>query len=226
MNRISAEPVGSSRSPGKPKPMLRHLQFTRWFLVAICLSFGPSGEAQSMNTNQSAVATFGGGSFWCVEAVFQRIPGVTNVVSGYAGGHTANPTYYQVTSGETGHAEVIQLTYDPAKISFEKLLEFFWEAHDPTTLNRQGADVGTQYRSIILFSDEAQKVAAEKSKLAAQAQFKSPIVTEIVLLKKFYTAEAGHQNYYNRNSNQPYCSITIRPKIEKLEKKLKELQQP
>ena len=177
-----------------------------------------------MNTNQTELVTFGGGCFWCMEAVFQRIPGVKSVVSGYAGGQKENPTYKEVCSGDTGHAEVIQLAFDPQKISCEKVLEFFWEAHDPTTLNRQGHDAGTQYRSIILYSSEAQRLAAEKSKAAAQKNFKSPIVTEIVPLKKFYEAERYHQNYYNDNSDQPYCSATILPKIQKLEKKLKEFQ--
>ncbi|HET7623904.1 MAG TPA: peptide-methionine (S)-S-oxide reductase MsrA [Verrucomicrobiae bacterium] len=182
-----------------------------------------TGFSQTMKTNHTERATFGGGCFWCMEAVFQRIPGVVSVTSGYAGGHTVNPTYEQVCTGNTGHAEVIQLEFDPAKISYEKLLEFFWDAHDPTTLNRQDNDRGTQYRSIILYADEAQKIAAEKSKAAEQQKFRNPIVTEIVPLKAFYKAENYHQNYYNNNPNQPYCSITILPKIEKLEKKLQQM---
>ena len=180
--------------------------------------------AQTMKTNHTELATVGGGCFWCTEAVFQRLPGVLSIASGYAGGHTENPTYHQVCGGDTGHAEVIQIEFDPQKISYQKLLRYFWDAHDPTTLNRQGADSGTQYRSIILYSSEAQKLAAEKSKLEAQPNFKSPIVTEIVPLKKFYKAEAYHQDYYNENSGQPYCQAIIRPKVEKIEKALKKEQ--
>jgi peptide-methionine (S)-S-oxide reductase len=176
-------------------------------------------NAQTRSANAPAkteTATIGGGCFWCAEAVFQRIPGVKTVVSGFAGGTVANPTYAQVCTGATGHAEVIQLTYDPSVLSYEKVLEIFWEAHDPTTLNRQGEDVGTQYRSIILYSNDAQKKAAEASKAAAAKRFKAPIVTEIVPLKAFYSAEAYHQNYYNSNSNQSYCQFVITPKLRKL----------
>jgi peptide-methionine (S)-S-oxide reductase len=172
-------------------------------------------------SNSIETATFGGGCFWCTEAVFQMLPGVKSVVSGYAGGTTENPTYKEVCSETTGHAEVIQVHYDPNVITFERLLDNFWQAHDPTTLNRQGADVGTQYRSIILHTNEAQKAAAEKSKAEEQKRLEKPIVTEIVPLTKFYPAEKYHQDYYRNNPNQPYCSIVIRPKIEKLERKLK-----
>ncbi len=189
-------------------------------LLSLTVMIATGAHAEPMNTNQTEVATFGGGCFWCMEAVFQRIPGVISVTSGYAGGKTDNPTYKQVCTGETGHAEVIQIQFNPQKLSFDKLLEFFWDAHDPTTLNRQGADVGTQYRSIILYSNEGQKVAAEKSKAEMQKHFRQPIVTQIVPLTKFYKAETYHQNYYNDNPTQPYCSLTIRPKVEKLEKKL------
>ncbi|MBI2924630.1 MAG: peptide-methionine (S)-S-oxide reductase MsrA [Verrucomicrobia bacterium] len=167
------------------------------------------------------LATFGGGCFWCTEAVFERLDGVKAVTSGYAGGPKANPTYKEVCEGDTGHAEVIQIEFDPAKISFEKLLDLFWDAHDPTTLNRQGADSGTQYRSVIFFHSEAQKTAAEKSKRAAAARFRDPIVTEIAPLTKFYKAEAYHQDYFRNNSNAPYCRVVIRPKIEKLDKRQK-----
>lgn len=183
-----------------------------------------AGHTQTMKTNHIEFATVGGGCFWCTEAVFQKLPGVISIASGYAGGHTENPTYPQVCGGDTGHAEVIQIEFDPQKISYQKLLHYFWEAHDPTTLNRQGADEGTQYRSIILYSSEAQRLAAEKSKLEAQANFKSPIVTQIVPLKKFYKAEDYHQDYYNENSAQPYCQAVIRPKVEKIEKVLKQEQ--
>ncbi|HLX72770.1 MAG TPA: peptide-methionine (S)-S-oxide reductase MsrA, partial [Verrucomicrobiae bacterium] len=155
---------------------------------------------------------------------FQRVPGVVSVSSGFAGGHTENPTYEDVCTGETGHAEVTQIEFDPQKISYEKLLRYFWDAHDPTTLNRQGADEGTQYRSIILYNSQAQKDAAIKSKAEAQENFKSPIVTEIVQLKKFYKADAHHQNYYNNNPNQGYCQVVIRPKLDKFEKKMKQEQ--
>lgn len=172
-----------------------------------------------MNTNKTELATFGGGCFWCVEAVYVRLPGVISVTSGYAGGKTENPTYREVCSGTSGHAEVAQIAFDPAKISFDKLLEVFWQAHDPTTLNRQGADEGTQYRSVVFYHDEKQKLLAEKSKLAFQKDFRSPIVTEISPLKKFYPAEGYHQGYFDANPNQPYCQAVIQPKIEKLEHK-------
>jgi peptide-methionine (S)-S-oxide reductase len=161
-------------------------------------------------------ATLGAGCFWCVEAVFQRLPGVVSVMPGYAGGAKANPTYQEVCTGKTGHAEVAQVTYDPTKIGYEKLLEVFWEAHDPTTLNRQGADVGTQYRSVIFYHDEKQKLAAVKSKAEAQKQFDDPIVTEVTPLNAFYKAENYHQNYYNNNPNAPYCVFVIKPKLKKL----------
>ena len=172
-----------------------------------------------MNTNTTELATFGGGCFWCMEAVFDRLPGVRAVTSGYAGGHTENPTYHQVCGGDTGHAEVTQIEFDPKKISYTKLVEVFWQAHDPTTLNRQGADSGTQYRSVIFYHDAKQKLLAEKAKLAAQADFHKPIVTEIAPLKKFYKAEDYHQGYFDENSSAPYCQVVIAPKLEKLEHK-------
>jgi len=184
-----------------------------------------SGTAQTklMNsTNATEVATVGGGCFWCTEAIYQMLPGVKSVRSGYAGGHKENPTYKEVCTGQTGHAEVIQIEYDPKVVSYEKILETFWEAHDPTTLNRQGNDAGTQYRSIILFSNAAQKAAAEKSKAEAQERFTSKIVTEIVPLSKFYKAEDYHQDYYRSNPNQGYCRAIIQPKVEKFQKKLKQ----
>jgi peptide-methionine (S)-S-oxide reductase len=172
---------------------------------------GPTNAPPNLQT-----ATIGGGCFWCAEAVFQRIPGVKSVVSGFAGGTTANPSYEEVCTGDTGHAEVIQIKFDPAVISYDKLLEIFWEAHDPTTLNRQGNDTGTQYRSIILYSDDAQKAAAEKSKSQAAPHFSSPIVTQIVPLKHFYPASAHHQDYYNLHSNERYCQFVIGPHLRKL----------
>lgn len=160
----------------------------------------------------------GGGCFWCVEAVYQTVPGILSATSGYAGGKVPNPTYEQVCTGRTGHAEVVQIEFDPARISYEQVIDLFWKAHDPTTLNRQGADVGTQYRSIILYENEEQKAAAEKSKAAAQAQFKSPIVTEIVPLQAFYPAETYHQDFYDKNPDYPYSQAVITPKLEKLRK--------
>lgn len=197
-----------------------------WLLaLALALTSAATGFAQGMNTNHTEVAYFGGGCFWCMEAEFQRIPGVNTVTSGFAGGHTENPTYEQVCTGETGHAEVTRIEFQPQKISYEKLLKYFWDAHDPTTLNRQGADEGTQYRSIILYASEAQKEAAIKSKAEAQKTFNDPIVTEIVPLTKFYKAENYHQDYYNNHRLAPYCMVVIRPKVEKIEKKIKQEQQ-
>jgi peptide-methionine (S)-S-oxide reductase len=163
---------------------------------------------------------FGAGCFWCVEAVFQQIPGVTKVVSGYSNGNIKNPTYREVCSGLTGHAEVCELTYDPNLVSFETLLEVFWKTHDPTTLNRQGADVGTQYRSGVYFHNEAQAVLAQqwKDKLNAEKVFPNPIVTEIVAAATFYPAEDYHQQYFNQNGQEPYCQIVIKPKLEKFNK--------
>ena len=194
--------------------------------VGLSLNWATASPAQTKpmteSTNHVETATMGGGCFWCTEAIFQMLPGVKSVSSGYAGGTTPNPTYHDVCSGQTGHAEVIQIQYDPAVVSYEKLLETFWEAHDPTTLNRQGADAGTQYRSIILYANEAQRQAAEKSKAEAQRHFSRPIVTEIVPLKQFYKAEGYHQDYYRSNPNAGYCRAVIRPKVEKFEKKLQE----
>ncbi|MBI5397163.1 MAG: peptide-methionine (S)-S-oxide reductase MsrA [Verrucomicrobia bacterium] len=166
---------------------------------------------------KTQLATFGGGCFWCLEAVFETIPGVKAVTSGYSGGQTPDPTYEQVCSKTTGHAEVIQIEFDPAKVSYGELLKTFWKAHDPTTLNQQGADHGTQYRSIILCHDDAQREAAGKSKKEAQARFTNPIVTEIVPLKKFHPAEDYHQDYFRKNPHAGYCRVVIRPKLDKLE---------
>ena len=193
--------------------------------MGLLLIGASAGTAQTKNmngsTNQTEIATLGGGCFWCTEAEFQMLPGVKSVTSGYAGGTKENPTYKEVCAGDTGHAEVIQIVYDPKVVSYEKLLATFWEAHDPTTLNSQGPDSGTQYRSIILYGSEAQKAAAEKSKAEAQKHFRQPIVTEIVPLTKFYKGEDYHQDYYRSNPNQPYCRMVIRPKVEKFEQKLK-----
>ena len=175
--------------------------------------------AQTKPASQPEFATFGGGCFWCMEAVFQRVPGVIHSVSGYSGGKTENPTYEEICSHGTGHAEVIQLEFDPAVISYEKVLEIFFEAHDPTTLNRQGADEGDQYRSVIFYQSEEQQKAAARAKIAAQAHNADPIVTEVVPLKKFWRAESYHQNYFANNPTQAYCSLVIKPKVKKLQSK-------
>ena len=169
-------------------------------------------------------ATFGTGCFWCTEAIFQQLNGVNNVVSGYAGGHVENPTYEAVCNKTTGHAECLQIEYDKTKITFDELLEVFWSSHDPTTLNRQGNDVGPQYRSAIFYHNDDQKEKAEKYKdqLNSSGVFKDPIVTEISPFTIFYPAEKDHQNYFNDNGSQPYCSYVIRPKVEKFRKSFKE----
>ncbi|MCK5208148.1 MAG: peptide-methionine (S)-S-oxide reductase MsrA [Cyclobacteriaceae bacterium] len=181
-------------------------------------------ENQMVNNNKLELATFGSGCFWCIEAIFQRVEGVEKVVSGYSGGHVKNPTYKEVCQGTTGHAEVCQLSYDPDIVSFEELLEVFWQTHDPTTLNRQGNDVGTQYRSAVFYHNDQQKALAEKykEKLDESGAFKDPIVTEIKAYKSMYVAEDYHQNYFNENGSQPYCSFVIQPKIEKFEKVFKD----
>lgn len=172
------------------------------------------------NDSNTETAVFGAGCFWCVEAIYQRVNGVTDIESGYAGGHVQNPTYRQVTTGKTGHAEVIKLEYDPSVISFGELLEVFWHTHNPTTLNRQGADVGPQYRSAIFYLTEEQKEIAEKSleKTDASDLWEDPIVTEITPLSNYSTAEDYHQNYFNNNPNAGYCSIVIAPKLAKFKK--------
>ena len=169
---------------------------------------------------KSDIATLGGGCFWCVEAVFQRIEGVLSVKPGYAGGDIKNPTYKQICTGNTGHAEVAKIEFDPEKITYSQILNVFWQSHDPTTLNRQGNDVGTQYRSVIFFHDESQREIAEKSKIDADKSgyWDNKIVTEITLLDNYYDAEDYHDNYYNNNPNQPYCLFVIKPKLDKLEK--------
>lgn len=187
-------------------------------------------NTRSLTTNTDT-ATFANGCFWCTEAIFEQLEGVISTTSGYTGGQIENPTYKQVTTGETGHAEALQIIYDPKKISFDELLEVFWETHDPTTLNRQGADVGTQYRSGIFYHNEEQKQKAEKYKaeLDKSGAFNNPIVTEITPFAKFFSAEDYHQQYFENNENSnPYCKIVIRPKLDKFRKvfkdKLKERQ--
>jgi peptide-methionine (S)-S-oxide reductase len=190
---------------------------------------GDQKKSEELNNNQKSnfmetknldTATFGGGCFWCVEAVYQQLDGVVSVASGYSGGQRANPTYEQVCSGATGHAEVIQIVYDTTKLSFDELLQVFWTVHDPTTLNRQGADVGTQYRSVVFYHNEHQKETTKSyiEKLNAEHAFNNPVVTEVSPFTAFYKAEDYHQNYYNENQNQPYCSLVIQPKVEKFKK--------
>jgi peptide-methionine (S)-S-oxide reductase len=173
-----------------------------------------------MDSQKTETATFANGCFWCTEAVFQRLKGVEKVTSGYTGGHIKNPTYEQVCNKNTGHAEALQIQFDPQQISFDELLEVFWKTHDPTTLNRQGNDVGPQYRSAIFYHNDNQKQKAEKYKKALNESgiFDAPIVTSIEPFTVFYPAENYHNNYYNRNSSQPYCYYVIKPKVEKLEK--------
>ena len=175
-------------------------------------------EKPNISDENLSLATFGGGCFWCTEALLETLDGVQSVVSGYAGGHKSNPTYKEVCAETTGHAEVVQVAFDSTVITFDELLAYFWQSHDPTTLNRQGNDVGTQYRSVILFHDEDQKVAAEESKENAAGSFDDPIVTEIAKIEKFYPAEDYHQDYFRKNPNQGYCYFVIRPKLQKFKK--------
>ena len=214
--------------------MLRTL-FSRGILGLVffmCLASGtvraaePAAKGSPMSDPKATKqATFGGGCYWCTEAVFQRLEGVQKVESGFSGGKLPDPTYEMVCTGTTGHAEVIHITYEPAKIPFEKLLEVFFKTHDPTTLNRQGADSGTQYRSVIFYHDEEQRLTAEKVKAALDASgaYGDKIVTEISPFKAFYKAEDYHQNYFNQNPRQGYCQAIIAPKIEKFEKAFKDL---
>ncbi|HUX22365.1 MAG TPA: peptide-methionine (S)-S-oxide reductase MsrA [Spirochaetia bacterium] len=170
----------------------------------------------------SGFAVFGGGCFWCMEAVYLKLPGIKSVVSGYAGGSVADPSYEEVCTGRTGHAEVVMVEYDPSQMSYEDVLGYFWKSHDPTTLNRQGPDSGTQYRSIILYANEEQRARAEASKREAQdsGRFSHDIVTQIVELQEFYPAEEYHQNYFARHPDVAYCRLVIQPKMEKLSKDL------
>ena len=183
-------------------------------------NFEPIYTSLSMSTD---TATFGNGCFWCTEAIFQQLNGVISAKSGYSGGHVVNPTYDQVCEKNTGHAEVLQIVYDPSVITFDELLEVFWQTHDPTTLNRQGNDVGPQYRSVIFYHDEKQKERSEyfKAELDKSGAFNQPIVTAIEPFKNFYLAEDYHQNYFKNNGNAPYCYFVIRPKLEKFEKAFK-----
>jgi peptide-methionine (S)-S-oxide reductase len=199
--------------------------FTRMLFLA-CLAGISSTFAAEMNDTKSSsyveTAVFGGGCFWCLDAQFKLVNGVKSVVSGYAGGTTKNPSYEQVCTETTGHAEVIQVEYDPAVVTYADLLRKFFHAHDPTTLNRQGPDVGTSYRSIILYRDANQKTVAEEIKSEAQKDWPDPIVTEIVPLQAFYKAEDYHQDYFAKNPTQGYCRVVVAPKVKKFEKMLQE----
>lgn len=187
--------------------------------IVVVLAIALAGEAAFGGSMKKVeTATIGGGCFWCVEAAYEGLEGVESVVSGYAGGTKSDPTYGEVCDGNTGHAEVVQVKFDPAVLSYSDVLDRFWLVHDPTTLNRQGADVGTQYRSIILYESDEQRAAAERSIAHAQKGFVSKIVTELKPLAKFYPAEEYHQDYYAKNSSAGYCLVVIKPKLEKLKK--------
>ena len=185
--------------------------------LLIAASFSASAEGGPAVATETAV--IGGGCFWCVEAVYEKVDGVLSVESGYAGGTTENTTYKQVCAGTTGHAEVVKITYDPKKVSYADLLAIFRDIHDPTTLNAQGADHGTQYRSVILYAGDAQRLAAEAWKNESQTHFAGKVTTEIVPLKKYWPAEEDHQDYFRKHPDQPYCAMTIPPKLQKLFKK-------
>jgi peptide-methionine (S)-S-oxide reductase len=178
--------------------------------------------------NDISTTTLGNGCFWCTEAIFRRVNGVISVTSGYSGGQMPNPDYKSVCSGDTGHAECLQILFDPSVISFEQLLEIFWLTHDPTTLNRQGNDIGTQYRSVVFYHDEWQRQAAETymQKLNASGRYSSPIVTTLEKFSTFYPAEAYHQEYFEHNGMQPYCHLSIRPKVEKFKKEFQHMLKP
>jgi len=192
-------------------------------ILALLMSAALSSVAADAPNPKTESAVFGGGCFWCTEGAYQIVPGVTKVVSGYAGGKTENPTYKQVCGGDTGHAEVVKIDFDPSKITFREIADLFWHVHDPTTLNYQGNDHGTQYRSVIFFANEEQKKAAEESMKEAQKEITNPIVTEISPLTKFYPAEDYHQNFANDNPNQGYVCAVVKPKIAKFKKALAEI---
>ncbi|VVE35245.1 peptide-methionine (S)-S-oxide reductase [Pandoraea soli] len=178
-------------------------------------------QTNSLSNTHMEVATLAGGCFWCIEACYQQLDGVKSVVSGYEGGHVDNPTYEQVCEGETGHAEVVRLTYDPSVVTFEELLIVFFQIHDPTTVNRQGNDIGTQYRSAIFYQDEAQKTAAEHliAELMAEMTYAHPVVTQVVPAQTFWPAEAYHQNYFRQHPDQGYCAYVVAPKLKKFREK-------
>ncbi|HOZ13177.1 MAG TPA: peptide-methionine (S)-S-oxide reductase MsrA [Tenuifilaceae bacterium] len=204
--------------------MLRLVTISFMLFISSISTAQTNKNNKNMSEKQIEVATLGAGCFWCVEAIFSRLDGVIKVESGYSGGIVKNPTYKAVCEGNTGHAEVIQVTFNPSKIPFSKILEVYFKTHDPTTLNRQGADIGTQYRSVIFYHSDTQKTTAEeiKKKLNDAGIWNSPIVTEIEPYVVFFKAEDYHQDYYANNKNQPYCRMTITPKIEKFEKIFKD----
>jgi peptide-methionine (S)-S-oxide reductase len=189
-------------------------------LIALACSLSLSMTHAAENKKLESIV-LGGGCFWCTEAAYELLPGVKDVVSGYAGGEEPNPTYEQICAHTTGHAEVIKIDYDPAEVSLDAVLDYFWAVHNPTQVGGQGNDHGPQYRSIILYANDTQKIAAEKSRAKAAQEFRDPITTEIVPLKKFWLAEGYHQDYFAKNPNQQYCTYVIAPKVRKLEKKLK-----
>lgn len=203
---------------------MKHLAFTILSILPMLASCEPSKTTMSQKTTAmpevpagAEVATLGAGCYWCIEAAYRQLDGVYSATSGFMGGSVKNPTYDQVCSGDSGHAEVVQVVFDPQKITYEKILAWFWDLHDPTTLNRQGNDIGTQYRSAIFYHSDSQKTIAEVSKTAASKNFKSAIVTEITAASEFYTAPTDHQNYYFQNkSKNSYCKYVIEPKLKKL----------
>ena len=193
---------------------------TSYIILLILLTMSNFSEEE----NKLQKATLGGGCFWCTEAIFKELKGVTDAVPGYSGGHVKNPSYKEVCTGETGHAEVVQITYDPEKTDFSEILEVFFKTHDPATLNRQGADVGTQYRSVVFYHSPEQKRTAETiiKKLEDEKIYKDPVVTEVTAFDTFYKAEDYHINYFERNKNQPYCQFVVSPKVEKFKKIFRE----
>ena len=201
------------------------------FFIFLFISFfaltrteAKTSQKEKPMQNKTEIATLGGGCFWCIEAIYERVRGVVKVTSGYSGGHVENPTYEQVSTGTTGHAESVQIEFDPTVISYNEILDIFWQIHDPTQLNRQGNDIGPQYRSVIFYHNERQKEIALKSKAELEKEkiFDKPIVTEITAFKRFYPAESYHKNYYDRNSDEPYCQLVITPKLQKFKKHFSE----
>ncbi len=200
---------------------------TLLFFIFLIISFfaltrteAKTSQKENQMQNKTEIATLGGGCFWCIEAIYNRVRGVIKVTSGYSGGHVKNPTYEQVSTGTTGHAESVQIEFDPSIISYNEILDIFWQIHDPTQLNRQGNDIGPQYRSVIFYHNERQKEIALESKAELEKEkiFDKPIVTEITAFKQFYPAESYHKDYYDRNSSEPYCQLVITPKLQKFKK--------
>lgn len=211
--------VGTAQLRNKPKQTSLLLRMKRFLLLGL---LGLVSFAMNTVSAKTESLVVGGGCFWCTEAAFEILPGVKDVVSGYAGGHVENPTYEQICTKTTGHVEVIRIDYDPAVVSLEKLLEYFWQVHNPTQVGGQGNDIGPQYASVIMYSSPEQKAAAEKSKVAASKVFRDPITTQIVPLPKFWVAEKYHQDYFRLNPNQGYCSYVIAPKVKKLKSAIAE----